>query len=252
VTEPPSPKLPGWVRRPPELTPVLNVLTDGGPAGPDVSVLLDPANDVAYRMIGGAYSVLGAEVLGYYVPRALDPQRWGIYVREAAVAWLCSRLAPQVEGHPALARELPTRLARGIATHHYVHLVVEAAVTESRGNTSYLGVLVEYAPRHEPHEEILGELLFRLEVLRGLAPKTRSAMEKAIDTVLRQAPDPSGLSDGNEIPAVVDHLNSGLSLNMSPGDFEFRKATEPVPQYLVLEPHLPEPVASSIRKALLS
>jgi hypothetical protein len=70
VTEPPSPKLPGWVRQPPELTPVLDVLADGGSAGPDVSVLLDPANDVAYTMIGGAYGVLGAEVLGYYVPRA--------------------------------------------------------------------------------------------------------------------------------------------------------------------------------------
>jgi len=43
----------------------------------------------------------------------------------------------------------------------------------------------------------------------------------------------------------------GLSLNMSASDFEFRKAAEPVPPYLVLEPHLPEPVASSIRKALL-
>jgi hypothetical protein len=239
------------VRRPPELTPVLNVLRDGGSAGPDIGVLLDPANDVAYKMIGGAYGVLGAEVLGYYVPRGLDPQRWGIYVREAGVAWLCSRVAPQVDGHPELAGELPTRLARGIATHHYVHLVVEAAVTESRGNASYLGVLVDYAPRHEPHDEILGELLFRLEVPSGLAPETRRAMETSIDTVLRQAPDKSSLSAGTEIPAVVDHVNSVLSLNMSAGDFEFRKAAAPVPQYLVLEPHLPQPVASSIRKALL-
>ena len=65
MTKAPSLKLPGWVRRPPELTPELNVLKDGGPAGPEIGILLDPANDVAYKMIGGAFGVLGAEVLGH-------------------------------------------------------------------------------------------------------------------------------------------------------------------------------------------
>jgi len=50
-------------------------------------------------MIGGAHGILGAEVLGHYVPRALDEQRWGIYVREAGAAWLCSQLAPQIDRH---------------------------------------------------------------------------------------------------------------------------------------------------------
>ena len=73
----PSPKLPGWVRRAAELTPEVNVLRVGGPAGPGIGILLD-RNEVAYKMIGGAYGILGAEVLGHYVPRALDEQRWGI------------------------------------------------------------------------------------------------------------------------------------------------------------------------------
>jgi hypothetical protein len=231
--------------------PELNVLEGGGPAGPDIRILIDPANDVAYKMIGGAYGVLGAEVLGQYIPRALDPQRWGIYVREAGVAWLCSLVATQTYRYPKLQDDLPSRLARGVAAHHYVHLAVEVAVTATRGHTSYLDLLAEHAPRHEPSEEILAELLFRSEVVLGLEPETRRATEAAVDGVMRQTPEARSPHAGHEETTVVDLVNAGLSLNMTLADFRFRDADRPVPQYLVLEPHLPDLVASAIRKSLL-
>ena len=82
-----QPKLPGWTRRGPELTPRLNLRgTSGNTEGVDIEVFIDPANDVAYRMIGGAYGVLGAEVLGHFVLQALDADRWGIFIREAGIA----------------------------------------------------------------------------------------------------------------------------------------------------------------------
>jgi hypothetical protein len=251
VSEAPLPKLPGWVRRPTEFTPQLNLRQASGRAGPDISILLDPANDVAYKMIGGAYGVLGAEVLGQYVPRALDEQRWGIYVREAGVAWLCSQIAPHIDRHPKVRNELPPRLARGIAAHHYVHLAVEAAVTEDRGTARYLDLLVDRAPRHGPFEEILGELLFRSEVLLDVETEARGEMEAAVDAVIRKTPEGRGPDADRGMSAVVDLVNAGLLLTMSLAEFQLRNANQPVPQYLVLEPHLPDPVASAIRKALL-
>ena len=246
-----TPKLPGWVRRPPELTPELDVLRAGGQAGPDTSILLDPANDVAYKMIGGAYGVLGAEVLGHCVPRVLDGTRWGIYVREAGVAWLCSQLAPQIRRHPQLQGELSLRVARGIAAHHYVHLVVEAAITEAHGKASYLELLVHHAPRHHPSEEALAEVLLRSEIAVDLDAETQDAIEAALDQVMRQTPEARNSTGENAITSLVDLVNGDLSSKVTVGEFQFRNADRPVPQYLVLEPHLPEPVATSIRQALL-
>jgi hypothetical protein len=167
------------------------------------------------------------------------------------VAWLCSQVVAQIDAHPELQGQLPSRVARGIAAHHYVHLAVEAAVTETRGAACYLDFLAEHAPRHEPSEELLAELLFRTEVMRGLDTKTGGAMEAAIDGVMRQAPEARNSNAGKATTTVVDLVNAGLSLEMPLAGFQFRDSNRSLPEYLVLEPHLPDPLATSIREALL-
>ena len=92
--------------------------------------------------------MLGAEVLGHFVPQALDADRWGIYIREAGIAWLCSRLAPSLVQDPGLSSGLALRLAGGVAAHHLTHHIVEEAITESRGRDQYLQILTPNMPRH--------------------------------------------------------------------------------------------------------
>jgi hypothetical protein len=250
VSEVPLVKLPGWVRRSPELTPRLDLRSaNASPDGPDIGTLQNPANDVAYKMIGGAYGVLGAEVLGQFVPRVLDQNRWGIYVREAGVAWLCWELGP----HLATARlgELPLRMARSIAAHHYVHSAVEAAVSEARGEGAYHELLVSQAPRHGNSEELLAELHFRVEALSGLDRGARKALEGPLGGLMARAPEGRDMALPIDLAKVVETLNAEASLALTAADSDFTDAGDVAPTYLVIEPHLPEQLASSIRRALL-
>jgi hypothetical protein len=243
-------KLPGWVRRAPELTPPLDVRrTGGGPEGPDIATLQDPANDVAYKMIGGAYDVLGAEVLGQFVPRVLDAKRWGIYVREAGVAWLCRELGPHLSA--ASLGELPLRMARCVAAHHYVHAAVEAAVTQADGKTTYLDLLVKQSPRHDAWEERVAELRFWFEALSRLDDATRRLFEGPLSALMARTPEGRATTSRADISMLVEKLNDALSVAMTATDSDFTDHVHLVPCYLVIEPHLPEPLASSIRRALL-
>jgi hypothetical protein len=244
-------KLPGWVRRPPYLTPLLYLGdSDLRPDGPDTSTLLDRANDVAYKMIGGAYGVLGAEVLGHFVPRVLDETRWGIYVREAGVAWLCRELAPDLTSDSG--GELTRRMARCVAAHHYVHCAVEAAVLRTHGEATYLDMLVKQSPRHGVSEERLGEMRFRLEALARLDQATRRLLETPLDALMARTPEGNARTTADDVAAVIALVNTELSVEIPFAGTDLENAEDSVPTYLVMEPHLPEPLASSIRQALLS
>lgn len=251
VSEGASVKLPGWVQRPPELTPPLDISPTGArPDGPDIRTLQEPANDVAYKMIGGAYGVLGAEVLGHFVPRALDQQRWGVYVREAGVAWLCHELGPHFAA--ASFGQLPLRMARCVAAHHYVHCAVEDVVTQAHGKAHYLDLLVKESPRQNAWEERLADLRFRLEALTGLDPETRQVLEGPLSALLDRTPEGRATTSVTDIASVVEKLNAALSVRMTGADSNFSGTRQSAPYYLVIEPHLREPLASSLRRALLT
>lgn len=218
-------------------------------AGPSLSTLLDPANDVAYKMIGGAYRVLGAEVLGHFVPRALDEDRFGIYVREAGVAWLCRELAPTLTDYGV--GELPHRMARAVAAHHDVHAIVERAVSEARGTGAYLDLLARQAPRHGPSEERLAELQFQSEARSGLDHGTRQLLEGPLDELMARAPEGADKVLRATAAELVAVLNVEYSLETRAEDYVVDDLSRSVPCYLVMEPHLPEHLASEIRRALL-
>ena len=220
-----------------------------GARGPDIATLEDPANDVAYKMIGGAYGVLGAEVLGHFVPRVLDEKRWGIYVRDAGVAWLCRELAPSVPANRL--GELPQRLARAVAAHHYVHCAVEAAVIGAHGEAYYRDLLVKQSPRHGEQEERLAEMSFRAQALSGLALQTRRLWEDPVTALMARTPEGTSSTSSTAIAEIVERLNREFSLGMTAADVDFGKPGTLVPCFLVMEPHLPEPLASAIQQGLL-
>jgi hypothetical protein len=243
-------KLPGWVRRSPELTPPLALSRAlPGPGGPDLTTLQNPANEVAFKMIGGAYGVLGAEVLGHFVPHVLDEERWGIYVREAGVAWLCRELAPNIEG--GAVGELPLRMARCVAAHHYVHGAVEAAVTRTHGKSFYLDLVVRQSPRHGSTEERLAELCFRSEALSDLDRGMRARLEGPLRALMARTVEGREATDAADLPTVVQQLNTEYSSGMTAADLDFGESGNLMPCFLVFEPHLPEQLASSIRRVLL-
>jgi hypothetical protein len=250
VSKEPSVKLPGWVRRPPELTPALNLSrTSSGGEGPDLATLQDAANDVAYKMIGGAYGVLGAEVLGQFVPRVLDEERWGIYVREAGIAWLCRELGAFL-GAVALG-ELPYTMARSVAAHHHVHCAVEVAVTRAHGEVAYLDLLAKQSPRHGSLEEGLAELRFRWEALLSLDQENRQRLDGPLASIMLRTPEGRESTSWAELDMVVEQLNDERSVRMTAADSDLFVPGREVPCYLVVEPHLPDRLASSIRRALL-
>jgi hypothetical protein len=242
--------LPGWVRRPPELTPPLRLDRSGAAAnGPDLATLQDPANEVAFKMIGGAYGVLGAEVLGQFVPRAVDEQRFGVYVREAAVAWLCRELAPHIKGDSVSA--LPFRMARCVAAHHFVHYVVEAAVTQAHGEAAYLDLVVRHSPRHLDLEECLAEQRFLSEALSDLDLGTSQLLQGPLSVLMARAPEATDPASPANADDLLELLNTELLLGMTAADSDFHRRENSVPTFLVIEPHLPDPLAYSIRRALV-
>jgi hypothetical protein len=250
VSRGPSVKLPGWVRRPPELTPQLQLDRTGASAdGPDLATLQDPANDVAYKMIGGAYGVLGAEVLGQLVPRVLDEARWGIYIREAGIAWLCRELAAHLDA--AALSELPRAMARSVAAHHYVHCAVEIAMTQTHGADAYLDLLAKQSPRHGGLEERLAETRFRSEALSSLDHENRQLVEGPLASLMSRTPEGRDSRSRGNIDVVVEQLNNEYALKMTAADSEFLGPGCEVPCYLVIEPHLPNRLALSIRQALI-
>jgi hypothetical protein len=249
VSNEPSLKLPGWVQRPSDLTPLLRFdRTAEDSEGPDLGTLQDPANDVAYKMIGGAYGVLGAEVLGHFVPRGLGEERWGIYVREAGIAWLTRELGPHLR--ESTLPELPRRMARAVAAHHQVHCVVEAAVTRAHGKAAYLDLLVKQSPRHGALEERLAELRFRSEALTSLDHENRQLIEGPLASLMSRTPEGRDPSSPADIGVVIKQVHDEYVLMTAP-DSVFLERSDEVPCYLVIEPHLPERLASSIRRALL-
>jgi hypothetical protein len=242
-------KLPGWVRRPPELTPPLQLGNVAKAAGPDLATLEEPANDVAYKMIGGAYGVLGAEVLGQFVPRVVDPKRWGVYVREAGVAWLCRELGPHLD---ASIPGLPIRMARCVAAHHYVHCAIEAAVTQAHGEAEYLDLILKQSPRHGDLEEHLAEQRFRLQALSGVDRGVSQGFDGRLADLMARTPEGRETASLADAALLVELVNDKYSLGMTAADSDFNGAGQAVPCFLVIEPHLPEPLASSIRQALLA
>jgi hypothetical protein len=234
MTSESMPKLPGWTRRPAELTLAFNLRPPGPPAaGQDSSVFFDPANAVAYRMIGGAYGVLGVEVLGYYVPRALDPERWGIYVREAGVAWLGSQCGTLMDLEDGRQRDVVVGLSSSIAAHHRVHFAVEQAVTDAHGRDAYLRILRAHSPRHPPAEEALADAMFRAE----MPPELGEFMSPSLD---------------GEIVDLVAAVDEDLHLTLDRAALDPLYQGSGVPHYLVLEPHLPEATGRQVREALLA
>jgi hypothetical protein len=250
VNDGPPLKLPGWVSRPSELTPPLAIIqTLVRPPGPDIETLRNPANDVAYKMIGGAYGVLGAEVLGYYVPQSASQKRWGIYVREAGVAWLCRELGPHVK--VTSVGGLPQRMARSITAHHNVHRVVEARFVTAHGEVAYLELLVNKSPRHSAIEEHLAELGFQLEATSGLDYQSRQQLVAPLHALMARAPEGKDPTDVADVALLVGRLNAEMSIGMTVADLDLTHSDLEMPCYLVLEPHLPQPLASAIRQALL-
>jgi hypothetical protein len=217
--------------------------------GPDLGTLEDPANDVAYKMIGGAYGVLGAEVLGHFMPRALGEERWGIYVREAGIAWLSRELGSHVSS--SALGELPLRMAQAVAAHHYVHKAVEGTVTRAHGKAAYLDLLVNQSPRHGGLEERLAELRFQSKALSGLDHEKRQRMRGPLASLMSRTPEGTDPISPADIDVAVEHLNNEYAVKMTAADSDFGGPGHTVPCHLVLEPHLPDRLASSIRRALL-
>ena len=224
--------------------------SSGSTEAVDVEVFLDSANDVAYKMIGGAYGVLGAEVLGHFVPRILDSGRWGVYVREAGIAWLCSKLAPRLTRDPRLLNGLALRLARGVAQHHMTHHVVEEAFTDSWGRDQYVEILTKNAPRHPATEEKLADALLRAEIISGLVEPSQGLVDSALSELAELPPE--GSAPRRLVAELLAELNRDLRLTMTSAEVNAAMHTLDVPHYLVLEPHLPGTTASAVREKLLT
>jgi hypothetical protein len=239
----PGLKLPGWTRRAPELTPAVDLWSNANKGTPlDRATFLDPANAVAFKMIGGAFGVLGAEVLGHYVPVALDNDRWGVYIREAGVAWLCNQLLDSASWDDLARPELLiVELARAVATHHLVHQVVERAYAATHGGDAYLALLLANAPRHPPTEESLADTLMKAALVEVVGDGPILMLDNAYTS---NAGDRRYRASPSEL---VADLSASLDLPLDVGAF----ALPPdCPQYLVMEPHLPEQTATLIRSAL--
>jgi hypothetical protein len=200
-------------------------------------------------MIGGAYGVLGAEVLGHFVPRALGEDRWGIYVREAGIAWLSRELGSHVSA--SALGVLPLRMARSVAAHHYVHKAVEGAVTRAHGKAAYLELLVNQSPRHGGLEERLAEMRFRSEALSSLDHEKRQRIGGPLASLMSRTPEGKDPRAPADIDVAVEQLNNEYAVKMTAADSDFVGPGHTVPCYLVLEPHLPDRLASSIRRVLL-
>jgi hypothetical protein len=54
-----------------------------------------------------------------------------------------------------------------------------------------------------------------------------------------------------DINVALEHLNNEYAVKMTTANSDFGGPGHTVPCYLVLEPHLPDRLASSIRRALL-
>jgi hypothetical protein len=142
-------------------------------------------------------------------------------------------------------------MARGIAAHHHVHLAVEAAVTKAHGTNTYVRLLSENAPRHPASEELLAERLFRSEAVTGLDGEICVAFTAVLENVMQQAPEGRDPSAASDIATALDLVNTDLSLEMTLAEVQLPDDDLSIPAHLVLEPHLPVPVAASIREALL-
>jgi hypothetical protein len=201
-------------------------------------------------MIGGGYGVLGAEVLGHYVPRALDSDRGGIYVREAGVAWFCSQLTSRVSADEKLGNQLVVRLARGIVAHHFVRYAVEKEITAGRGAGSYVDTLLTNAPLHPEAEEMLADRLLCSAVVAELIDPSFSLMRGILDDVLAGSPTGKLGPSRRKVSELVAEVNCDLALSMAESAVTLGFDSQDVATYLVLEPHLPERTADLVRGAL--
>jgi hypothetical protein len=121
-------------------------------------------------------------------------------------------------------------------------------VLSAGGADGYLALVHDNASRHPPAEESVAN-----EVFVAVADLGNASLTLVTSTLWSILFDPtrSPFVDGVRASLLSD-LNSQLGLDMSPSDLVSGTNRPDPPQYLVLEPHLPDRTSALVRSALLT